>query len=759
MFTLRQALEAMPHRDVRAVATRLAVRRRDEHRKELWIARIVEAWSLPQRQAQLLAALSPAARQAAARLARAGSLPARLFLAEYGSVRRPRPGQRSEPDAAADAGQQPPPWEAPATLSEELYYCGLLAPAEAVPLEKARRLALPADLQPLFAQDAGAAQSAVPWPAEEASGLLLLHDLAQTFCFLLEETAQHRATISLLQGRWLPPAGLNRLNSRLLSPDPVPLPRSHARCRRLRFLFFLAAAAGLLLNGSLTPSTWAWLAEPAEKRWLWLWNAWRTAPAALRRAYRQPTATLPEPWPDLALRHIGDLPAAFTAADLAQVTLGREAAFTAFFTAHLADLSALDAATADLLDTLATDWGILATTAGSRSTCGLTSLGRWLFDPTHDAGLAPWPAALTSPAGRLEIPAVAARDEPREWQLSLSPWAPALPLAQLAPYVVHARLVFADPPCHTYRLAEETVATAAALGHGLPTLLEALAGLGIVLSPEQQAVLRAWHEAGHELQLLVLPVLRATRPELLARLLQYADVREGLGELLAPTIAVAALPPAELAARLRAAGYYLQGAGVREQRLAVKREKIGDRNQGTGATEIGVRRTEADSAADRQFVIGNPQSIAALWLAGQLYAALGEHISLPLPPAFGALDALLASLAAADQAIVQAQWERLREELMTALDGRTFAPPPQPTDPERWRPLIEAAIADGRSLTMRYFTAGRNVLTERTVTPHWIEEHRGIPYLRADCHLAGRILLFRLDRIQELRETRGEEDK
>lgn len=51
------------------------------------------------------------------------------------------------------------------------------------------------------------------------------------------------------------------------------------------------------------------------------------------------------------------------------------------------------------------------------------------------------------------------------------------------------------------------------------------------------------------------------------------------------------------------------------------------------------------------------------------------------------------------------------------LPASSFQPPPQPTDPARWRPAIEAASAAGRSLTIRYFTAGRNVLTERTVTP------------------------------------------
>jgi predicted DNA-binding transcriptional regulator YafY len=132
---------------------------------------------------------------------------------------------------------------------------------------------------------------------------------------------------------------------------------------------------------------------------------------------------------------------------------------------------------------------------------------------------------------------------------------------------------------------------------------------------------------------------------------------------------------------------------------------------------------------------------------------LGQHTALPLPPPFADLTALLAALSPGDQAVVQAQWETLRGELQALLDGRTFAPPPEPSNPARWRPVIEAAIAASRDLAMRYFTAGRNLLTQRNVTPYWIEEHRGIPYLRADCHLAGSVRLFRLDRILELTEV------
>ena len=242
---------------------------------------------------------------------------------------------------------------------------------------------------------------------------------------------------------------------------------------------------------------------------------------------------------------------------------------------------------------------------------------------------------------------------------------------------------------------------------------------------------------------------RAARPELLAQLHAYADVRAGLGELLSPTVAVAALPPADLAARLRAAGFFPQGPGTRDQ-------ESGDRSQ-EPENSASTSRPSASSlqfpASSFQPPVSSFQSPAALWLAGQLYAALGEHTTLPLPPPFADLTALLAALPPLDQAVIQAQWETVRHDLLALLDGRTFAPPPQPSDPARWRPLIESAVATGRTLTMHYFTAGRNALTQRTVTPYWIEEHRGIPYLRADCHLAGRVRLFRLDRIQELQET------
>ena len=755
MPTLRQSLENLPHRDLRGIATRLNVRRRDEHHKEAWIAAICQAWRDPDRQHQIIAGLSAAAYQAARRLALSGDLPAALFLAEYGPVRRPRPGQ----------SWSPPPWAEPATIGEELYYAGLLAAADDAPLEKAGRLALPADLASLFQEPAEAAAVATLQPtADAAAPLILLHDVAQTLCFLAEAAATGH--LSLLHGRWLPPAALADLNRRLLRGQPA-LPRAHARNRWLRFLFFLAAAAGLQQAGRLTPSGWTWLAEPDHLRLAHLWDAWRIAPVALRQAYRQPTAELPAPWPDLVLKHLAGLPSPFTAEQAAQVVLGQEHGYTAYFAAHLADLDDLDAAVAALLDSLAADWGLLArATTADGPVFALTAPGRWLLAGAQGDPPALIPPEPTSPTAVLDASA------DQGWRLHVSPWAPPIHLARLAPYVRYeARTEDGpegcppdprppsppilggtggrgtenrppdprppDPPIlggtggrgtgglgarHTYRLDADAVAAAAAAGYGLPDLLAGLADLGIRLDPAQLAALQAWHAAGRLLEIVQLPLLRAADRQTMARILEHPAVRAGLGDLLSPTAAIIAIPPAALADRLRAAGFFPQSPTPDPQPLT----------------------------PNPQPPTPAPRASAALWLAGRLYAALGDVMPLPLPPPFPELTALLESLSPADRAAVQAQWETLRDALRAALDGQTYAPPPQPTDPNRWRPAIAAAIAEGRSITIRYFTAGRNVLTERTVTPYWIEEARGIPYLRGECHLTGQVRLFRLDRIQHL---------
>jgi hypothetical protein len=312
------------------------------------------------------------------------------------------------------------------------------------------------------------------------------------------------------------------------------------------------------------------------------------------------------------------------------------------------------------------------------------------------------------------------RPEPESGALLLD--LPALPL----PGILHAQarlaLVgdYAPPPTrspqayHRYRLAAATLARAAAAGQSLPDLLQALATLAVPLTPELLEQLHAWHDQGRQLALAQLPLLRTSTPAQLAAILQERTLAAAVGEVLAPTVATVTQDLAAFARQLQRFGHY--------------------------AAWPPAQPTPA----------GNAAATAALWLAGRVYASLADHLPLPLPPPYAELDRLLATLSPAQQAVLQAQARQLHEQLLDLLDNLPFTPPPQPSDPAQWRLPIAQAIDAGQKLLITYFSAGRNLTTQRLVEPYWIEEHRGVPYLRAYCHSAGRVLTFRLDRIASL---------
>jgi proteasome accessory factor C len=63
---------------------------------------------------------------------------------------------------------------------------------------------------------------------------------------------------------------------------------------------------------------------------------------------------------------------------------------------------------------------------------------------------------------------------------------------------------------------------------------------------------------------------------------------------------------------------------------------------------------------------------------------------------------------------------------------------------------IRAALEDGRALTIRYYTAGRDDVTRRTVDPMRMLLVEGRGYLEAWCRRAGAVRLFRLDRVDDV---------
>jgi predicted DNA-binding transcriptional regulator YafY len=65
---------------------------------------------------------------------------------------------------------------------------------------------------------------------------------------------------------------------------------------------------------------------------------------------------------------------------------------------------------------------------------------------------------------------------------------------------------------------------------------------------------------------------------------------------------------------------------------------------------------------------------------------------------------------------------------------------------------LNTAIAENREIEITYYTAGRDVLTERRIQPYGLVELRGEWYVIGNCLLRDRELPFRVDRIKQLRQ-------
>ena len=63
---------------------------------------------------------------------------------------------------------------------------------------------------------------------------------------------------------------------------------------------------------------------------------------------------------------------------------------------------------------------------------------------------------------------------------------------------------------------------------------------------------------------------------------------------------------------------------------------------------------------------------------------------------------------------------------------------------------VREALEAGRALRIRYYTAGRDDVTRRTVDPMRLLLVEGRGYLEAWCRRAGAVRLFRLDRVDDV---------
>jgi proteasome accessory factor C len=105
-------------------------------------------------------------------------------------------------------------------------------------------------------------------------------------------------------------------------------------------------------------------------------------------------------------------------------------------------------------------------------------------------------------------------------------------------------------------------------------------------------------------------------------------------------------------------------------------------------------------------------------------------------------DAVLRSLAKIESAVGQAQPAGVVVGLAMRETEAT----------ERTRQVVATAVRGRHALRIRYYTASRDEITDRTVDPMRLLLVEGRSYLEAWCRLAEDVRLFRLDRIDQVTE-------
>jgi hypothetical protein len=720
MNQLNTLIEQLNYHQVRRMARTLRTPTPPADRIAEWRAAILEHWADPARTAQTIAHLPHPARTALCRLLSMRSAPRTLWLAEYGPLRLHRPRR-----------------EAP-SVAELLYERGLLYPAAGQSWQQASRLLIPSDLadrlRPLLTtpQDEPALLLTGAATAEEMDlPLHLLHDLSQLLLFCLTPGSLQAPAL-----RWLKPTALRQFNQRLWRPQTLTVHTTQKQTAYLRLLSLLATVAGLLQQGQLTLAAWSWLAERPHTQWRTLVYAWREANPAQLAPFTRPddSLPLPAPWASTLLHHLARQREPFTPALLVNQMLGERPELDRFWAAHFPSLQSLDQSVANVCAWPLTGLGLLAPVNAQQAAAPdlsprppdphsdwhrLTTPGRWLLTPDAPNGSPAWRWRTAGAAHLLSV-------DDEQWLLWLRWDVQPLLAAHLACYAEFTGSERGEQELrHGLRITPHSVATAAANGHGLPTLLATLAQLDLTPTPQQQTQLLRWHEQGGWPRLALLPVLRTANRGQLAQLLADRQVAQHLGDPLNATTVPWHGEWEALVRRLRAAGF---------------------------APAMGL-------AAPAPAPVSDALHAGVLWLAAQLYTLLGRHLPMPFALPTALIDALYRQLDDLQQAQLHAQLEQLTDRFLALLDGLTPLPAPHLSDPARWQPVIEQAISSATPLDVRYWSAGRGVLTFRRLQPFRLFEQRGVLYLHAECLVSGRYQYYRLDRIQSARLVRRVEDQ
>ena len=669
-------------------------------------------------------------------LAADGALPAYTFQQRFGPIRPYRPWR-------ADETVTVPPWQAPSSTTETLWYLGLifLDPPKPTP-GHVQHYIIPADLLPALA-------TLLPPPVADQNAFVALPrpgrpaDLLVHLGIWLASIAAEPVTP--LHGRWLPPRLVAALVQRLgldQAPDFRPQ-RSERHLPYLAFLHYLtevAELAGGTERLAITPQGWRWLAATPAERWRTLWQSWVTAPVAQAHPYRFPWRHLSPQSRQQILRAIRPLPLDRflpVAAQLAQWRL--QDVHSLLPTPLLAtewsdDEEEDDPSTAPAAPppTNAANDPVAACCTGPLFWLGLLDLatmveaagvairltphGAWLL---HDE---PWRAPVAPP-----VYATITKGAPDTLLLPVQ--AQPLHLAQLAPLCQwEAAATGAAPPlevAQTLTLDEARIAQAVAHGHQPSQIFQHLAdALGRPPSRRLRQRIQRWAAGGQQVRLRPLLVLETATAELLTELQRHQLIRRRLDDTLGPRHA--ALSPAAAPALLKT----LQTLSF----YCAAPPEITDAPLANGAA-------------------GDPDPPPAFqWLLLALYRGLGAYLPLPVKPPWNGAPALAARLSPMQRAAAESAAATILADLHATIDGYLRLPAWQmetfPT--AETIALLQAALPNHQDVEIRYWSVSSGGPTLRRVTPQRIEEQAGVPYLHAYCHLRQTERIFRIDRIESI---------
>jgi hypothetical protein len=187
-----------------------------------------------------------------------GALPLHNFQRAFGQVRVWRPWRADTPKH---------PWKQPVSVAEKLWYLGFIEIVQGRP----DRAVLPDEVLALLPPLLQIEPTAPVTTETTASCDTLCGDIAALLGVLLF------MDVRPLHGRWLPLGALRTANRRLSAPESLAGKRSESQTGRLRFLHYLAEAAGLVAvqAGVLKPTmaAWDWLRLAPPDRWQSLWEA------------------------------------------------------------------------------------------------------------------------------------------------------------------------------------------------------------------------------------------------------------------------------------------------------------------------------------------------------------------------------------------------------------------------------------------------------------------------------------------------------